>query len=618
MEVRKLYQEIQQKYCLLDGVQELFLYETYLQVCKDFFEGKTYNRIVIYGAGRNTAELMESVIWEQLEDNIVVIVDNACEHRELKGIPIVKEEELKNYEIDVVLISSWNYRLEMTQSLKWIFPDMDVFEPYKYVLEKLPQINVPFFTYKGNYKYQWFATRIKELKSASQDCIRQKLLKELIHGYFSIYDWVDLKKAIMFYGESGYENIEKYRSLNKDVDHFLKVIQDEMERREQGDCIVFLVDALSKYVVEDMTHLSKWKESAVVFDKYINEYPSTREVIMALLTGWHPFEHKTYQSKKIRYNDSTLLKYIKEKNIEIKLVSAARSAANYSEISCYKRGVQEDTLCTEVIFRGVEELLGSEKRQLIILHFYDTIHPLHWNPVSLELVWNMDTSWAKHQKRFWESVAFTDDIINFYLEMFKTNKLITKIVMGDHGINLKTEYAHDIASIPVSGDIGLWDIETLSPALLIWHKDWQPKKICQLVSTSAFYQILYAVFEDQNVYTVLDNKCFLELDFVPGYDESWLKRVKKSNNYYLGMGAKGLILSEYIFLHFEDNSERLFKICGKSIVESNEELQEFIGIIGRETYDLCKFPKDILKEKIFEQHNKYYGGIKKRTGLRYP
>ena len=129
-----------------------------------------------------------------------------------------------------------------------------------------------------------------------------------------------------------------------------------------------------------------------------------------------------------------------------------------------------------------------------------------------------------------------------------------------------------------------------------------------MVSTSAFYQILYAVFEDQNVYTVLDNKCFLELDFVPGYDESWLKRVKKSNNYYLGMGAKVLILSEYIFLHFEDNSERLFKICGKSIVESNEELQEFIGIIGRETYDLCKFPKDILKEKIFEQHNKYYGG----------
>ena len=105
-------------------------------------------------------------------------------------------------------------------------------------------------------------------------------------------------------------------------------------------------------------------------------------------------------------------------------------------------------------------MLKSQKCQIIIIHAFDTIHPLHWNPVSTELTWG-GTSWEEHKERFGQSVSFTDHILDFYLSLFEGNTKITRIVMGDHGINLETEYAHDIANRPINGNIGLWDMESV-------------------------------------------------------------------------------------------------------------------------------------------------------------
>ena len=113
---------------------------------------------------------------------------------------------------------------------------------------------------------------------------------------------------------------------------------------------------------------------------------------------------------------------------------------------------------TEIIFGGIEELLKCKKRQLIIMHAFDTVHPLHWNPISAEIGWK-DTPWEAHRERFQQSIEFTDTILDFYLRMLDSNTEISKIVMGDHGINIETEYAHDIADISIRGNIGLWDMQ---------------------------------------------------------------------------------------------------------------------------------------------------------------
>ena len=240
------------------------------------------------------------------------------------------------------------------------------------------------------------------------------------------------------------------------------------------------------------------------------------------------------------------------------------------------------------------------------MHAFDTVHPLHWNPISTELGWK-DTPWEAHRERFQQSIEFTDTVLDFYLRMLGPNTEISKIVMGDHGINLETEYAHDIADVPIRGNIGLWDMETLSPALMIWKKDWEAESIDQLVSTNSFHRILHAVVQSQDIHAILEDRKFLELEFVPGYDESWLKRAIKSRNYYLGMGMKGIISLNYIFASFENGTERLFEIQGNKIKECNDKIQVFIGEVGQDNYDSCKFPRDLLKDRFFEKHNQYYG-----------
>ena len=62
------------------------------------------------------------------------------------------ESKLERYDIDIVFLSSWEYRTQMRQSISKNFPDLVVFDPYEAAKDKLPQINGPFYTYRGNNK----------------------------------------------------------------------------------------------------------------------------------------------------------------------------------------------------------------------------------------------------------------------------------------------------------------------------------------------------------------------------------------------------------------------------------------------------------------------------------
>lgn len=603
MDIEKIYEDIQNKYSLKDKVQELYLYEKYLQVCLNYFKQNSDRKAAIYGGGKNTAELMKSAIWEQIRPHIEVIIDNHTQDSHIQGIQVDKVNNLPLHKIDFVFISTWAYRKELTKEIKEKFPAMTVFDPYEKVMDELPQIKTAFFAYKGINKYQWFAERRRRLKAEPEPL---DVLKELIHGYYTIYDWVNLKKSIEVYCSYDKAEVKKYSALKDEVEKYLEKIKKTIDNRKQEDCMIFMVDALSKYVVGDMHHLSKWRESSLSFEKFINEYPATREVIMALLTGWHPFEEKTYLERKLEYSDSELLEYIQEEKIELKYISAANVRSTYVKINAYQQGLKEDVLLSEVIFRGISSLCSSDKRQVIIMHTLDTVHPLHWNPISSNLTWK-NTSWKDHKNRFEESVRYTDEMLNFYLEILYENETLTKIVMGDHGINLKTEYAHDIACETIEGNIGLWDMETISPALMIWGGKYQAKEIEKAVSTNSFYKILYGVLKNEDIEDKLEERSFLELEFVPGYNESWIKRVISSGNHYLGMGLRGIITENFIFTSFEDGTERLFRIKGKKLEECIEQKCLFIKEIKKkEIYESCKFPDPILEDNFFIHHKKWY------------
>ena len=154
MDIREAYHQIQKKFNLEEGVQELYLYETYLNICRQYFTSNQYQKIAIYGAGRNTTEIMESVIWKEIKNSVKVIIDNNFKEKTIQEIPVIKEQELSQYDIEVVWISSWEYREEMVQSIKKSFQEIEIFEPYKKVTERLPEAKTAFFTYKKYNKYQ--------------------------------------------------------------------------------------------------------------------------------------------------------------------------------------------------------------------------------------------------------------------------------------------------------------------------------------------------------------------------------------------------------------------------------------------------------------------------------
>jgi hypothetical protein len=179
--------------------------------------------------------------------------------------------------------------------------------------------------------------------------------------------------------------------------------------------------------------------------------------------------------------------------------------------------------------------------------------------------------------------------------------------MGDHGINVQTEYCTVINPQPCNNNGAQWDKHIISPELTI-KADWiKPGKVDELVSANQFADILFSVVKKEDPRESLKYQKVIPMQFVPGYDEAWINLGIKSRNKYLPCGAAGCMSKEYFFLELEDGEELYYRIEGKEIIllESDDEKQRVRDILGDEI-EKNRFPKEILLDPFFERHNKMY------------
>ena len=608
MKILDLYNDIKEKYELDKGIGELRVIEEYAGIWEKYTKGK--RRVALYGGGENTKTLLKLLTRWNEEYKIACIIDNGNAYIKT-SIPIIKERDLINYDVELIWISSFNYREEIRQSVTKNFESIQYIEPYE-ILYKRIKIDRPrdIVHFVGENKYRWFSDKLIERQITSDEELKCFISQKLIAGYFCIYDWISLEKEILQYINKGYRDKEKYQSLLLEVKAFIEKVKGQLEARKRDSYLIFLVDALSKYVAADMPHLCEWKKKALEFTEYRNDCPSTREFVTAMFTGWKPFENQTYRNKSIQFTDSELLSYLKENRINIKYMTQnSKHIKNFRNISKYENKKYENTVISEILFNGICELIEDEESQLVVMHTDTTIHPRHLTPITMFMEYNQVTDMRKSHRAYFDvAVKYTDDILHFYTELLNNCDNIAQIIMGDHGIDIDMEYAYAICPSMHENKAAQWSKKLISPELLIYKKGMQMGTNDHLVSSNQFVDILLCMVQGKEFDNILQYKKVIPLELVPGYDREWLDVGVKSKNYYLAIGASGCMNKKYMYINLETGEEIFYEIINDRIelIDDEEYKNRLVAELGKNEIEKNKFPQNILQQDFFYLHNQIY------------
>ncbi len=152
------------------------------RVLRDFME--IHNRVAIYCYGFHTKMLMTDFISD-IRD-VVCVIDNNINRAE-KGFVVIKDQDITDYNLDGVIISSYKYKDEIKQSMGKKYPHIDCLDIY----EELKKIGLNLdaeYYYTGPYKTYCVINKINNLLDTYTGN-RIEQLRKLLKTYVSIKDF---------------------------------------------------------------------------------------------------------------------------------------------------------------------------------------------------------------------------------------------------------------------------------------------------------------------------------------------------------------------------------------------------------------------------------------------
>lgn len=611
MKIRTLYKKILTKYKIFEDLDYLLINKELANIWYEKTLSLEKGSVVIFGAGGNTSILLRMLVSWAEEGKIAYIVDTNSNKTELFGIPIKRHFNEMDVKKKLIWISSYYYRKEMKKIILDMFSDADYVDPYEEIKKRIYGADkIDICENVAASRYLWFSKLIKQKMETKELVAKARLSKKLIAGYYVICDWISLRKEIKEYLESFYDEKEMIQSLQNDIEDFLGELNNRVICRDKDDIVIFVIDAMSKYITSGMPLLNNWKKDAVEFTQFKCECANTRESFATLFTGWEPFREATYSGRSIYKEDSNLLNQIIDNDIEVKLLSEDPNIIwDYRDINKYFNKNEENALLSEVLFNGICELLDSNKRQIIIIHSDVTIHYPHLTPFHKNDKYKRtEESFELFKKNFDDAVKYTDRILGFYNKCLDKNHMITQIVMGDHGYDAELEYKGMIAPMKIENDGLRCNPSLYDTGLIIKSIFMQHGRYNELVSIVQFKDILGSIFNGVDPRIVLTKRKSLPVECVPGWDYEFVMKGLEGGNYYYGIGASGLMNKEYVYLHTEEDECIYYKIEERRFVriDDSDEISKAAYSLGLFEIENHLFPMNLLDDPFFSDHKKAY------------
>lgn len=298
-----------------------------MDIFKTRCDGK---KVALWGAGRKNEDNSHAAMilkkYTTYLQGMCCLIDSMPELRNDKfmGYPIIAPQDIKDYDVDIVIIASKVQADSIIKDLASYAPGCEYIDIYGELKERGMIIYHKF--YEESNIYTTLYQLRKTYENESNRLLKEKKLKGIIAGYLSIQDFYYTKFFAKKYIDARYTDYETIQYFINCLSKMEKQIQDK-NASQKDDIVIFFVDSLRAMdvyhkdndgnYVADM--LKSYIKDSVVFSNAKSTGVTTYESMISVVKQKYPYEQNVYENNILaEFDEFKLLPIVEKQGYDIK------------------------------------------------------------------------------------------------------------------------------------------------------------------------------------------------------------------------------------------------------------------------------------------------------------
>ncbi|KOC31912.1 sulfatase-like hydrolase/transferase [Clostridium botulinum] len=458
-------------------------------------------KFAIWGGGEHTENLYKYFSVELKEALFIIDNNIELEGKTKLGFKIVNPNKIKDYDIDVILISSYAGSKAIEEQIKSLKLNCKYVNFYEEFKKKGMKLEGAFFANPGIYITLFNEKRKYKICYNSKEKVKK--LKKIIYLYLQIRDFYNARKYIKEYIRFDLDDKMKFSELLKDIDQVLKSLSDNLKKRHGKDIMLLFLDSLRAKDIYDsnpkMKYLNSMLKDSIYFTNAYSPSIFTYESVPSMFKNSMPFIDCLYKRKSIREDECEFLKIAKNKGYRVRIYALSHWKIIDGDNIEYGK---ESNYASETLWNAYCDMVESkEKDTIFLLYFWQEIHPPHIGgeheayPQSHVTPFTcndeLKQTQQEYSKQYDESLSYVDGQLKFYFDVM--SKETIKIIFSDHGQII------DKALSPIEEikTLAGWHTIRYHVPFIINGGNLKSKVITELFSTKNLTEILEGILNDK-------------------------------------------------------------------------------------------------------------------------
>lgn len=444
------YQKLVEKYEFTDTIDAPKMLSIIRQAIVDFMSA--HSNVALYCNGYHTKMLMADFIYEL--KNVKIIVDNYADKDKSEGFIMIRDDEMREYHVNGVIISSFDYMDSIARDMAEKTPEIPYLNIYKVIRES--GIDIQNAYYENAHPYQYYKTiNALQRRIAKEPENRDELYHRLIGEYIRIKDF---RTAIEKAKEWG-----KRSDLLADLRKIYQMELDVAKNLSDEHVLMLCIDGTRRDSVSEdkMPKMCEYiKRAGKLFSNAYSYSTSTYESLIPVYSENSDMETKYFDNNFIREDGCRFVQVAKKQGRNLFFYT---DMTEYVEDSDIRRSDSFQT-ATEKIWNFLVDAKEC-KYGLFYVHILYESHYSFVNPYTeaeilaegtAMLFDYLDTKGgnlrADYVQQHRDAMRYLDDVVTPFLEV-----LPCKVVLyADHGNTMLEKGTK---------------LEEVSPQLLTCHED---------------------------------------------------------------------------------------------------------------------------------------------------
>lgn len=573
-ELHELLCDYDQEQCFIDRI-----YSILQDVINELPDG---SKIGFRPYGDQSEWLLQNFDFSRVE--VVGVFDRCVDCDICQGFPVYEISNDHADEVDIFIMTSYNYRHEITTELrKSGCKVLDIYEsleqrgirllssPEKY-RKGAHNILHAFLTKWKNADEGKKEEAFRELLTAACEAKDFYLLEELCRDSETEYEWVKKIK-------------DQYERLHASL-------RDAVGKRRQKDIVMYWLDAIPHQWRTYFAGLHKLAETGLCFEQAYSCTPYTHQASRAIFSGLLPLSDCEKSLEQIGRENSGLIQYLENRDYKIRHIG--HDAPTYEE-GClqreYSMNTNKDTSCNDILWRTVCEMIGADAPVFLIAHFVVETHP----PMLCAALEQLNYVVEDHNylPQFRVSADYIDKRVMYYYGILKGNDRL-QIFMSDHG-------EHTTKRFPDR----YWSQHKLHACCFAVGKGICPQREKRIFFYTRFEQLIRWMIEpDRNRYEdcLSEYALFQDTDI---YSEMLANRFIRKGRAQYALAYRGALDGKYKYAVNAIGQEFFYQIVDDKDIEVKKEdapeiFQRLMEQAGSDFPDLSGYEKYRFVPRLYE------------------